>query len=67
MEGPPIRSLDHLPVLLLVGGVVNRLRRWQPTFRFEASWVKEEEYEPRIRQEWLGGQSIGDPVRRVQN
>lgn len=49
VEGLPVRGSYHLHVLVLIGGVLNRQRSWRVPFRFEASWVQEEECEQRIR------------------
>ncbi|KAF5459673.1 hypothetical protein F2P56_019600 [Juglans regia] len=66
VEGLPERSSDHLPILMSTNGVVNIKGRWQALFRFEASWIKEEDCEDRIKIEWDKGQQINDHGRMVQ-
>lgn len=52
LEGLPVRSSNHLPILVSIEGVVNKQMRWQALLMFKASWVKEEDCEQRIKQEW---------------
>ncbi|KAG2702185.1 hypothetical protein I3760_06G078300 [Carya illinoinensis] len=65
VEGLPVRSSDHLPILVSIGGVTEKQRNWQVPFRFEASWVKEDDCELKIRQVWNDGILIGDYVTLV--
>ncbi|XP_042939597.1 uncharacterized protein LOC122274643 [Carya illinoinensis] len=47
-------------------GNEERLRRGKIPFRFEASWVKEEDCEEKIKQEWVRGQQSTNFVKKVQ-
>ncbi|KAG6635752.1 hypothetical protein CIPAW_11G064200 [Carya illinoinensis] len=66
VQGLSARSSDHLPLLVLTRGNEVRQRRGQFPFRFEASWVKEEDCEEKIKQEWVRGQQSTDFVKKVQ-
>ncbi|XP_042964646.1 uncharacterized protein LOC122298864 [Carya illinoinensis] len=67
VEGLPVRSSDHLPLLVSIRGVTERQRSWYVPFKFEASWVREDECELKIRQVWNDGILTEDVVTLMQS
>ncbi|XP_018812119.2 uncharacterized protein LOC108984568 [Juglans regia] len=66
VESLVARCSNHKPMVLTITRVKNLRKRRKHMFRFEASWLKEEECERLVAKVWSEKQMTLDPMTNVQ-
>ncbi|KAF5445202.1 hypothetical protein F2P56_034269 [Juglans regia] len=67
VEGLVARSSDHKHLLMTASNEKFRERRRRFLFKFEASWLKEDECEGVVKKVWEKKQLTPKPIKHVQN
>ncbi|XP_041026997.1 uncharacterized protein LOC121267211 [Juglans microcarpa x Juglans regia] len=67
VEGLVARSSDHKPLLMTAGIEKYGKRRRKFWFKFEASWLKEEDCEMMVKKVWERKQMNYEPIKQVLN